>query len=261
MKRTPIQADLHRFPEEFHPLLADTPVFDSSCSKEARVCFLDRDGGLFLKSAPKGTLKAEAEMTQYFHRKGMGAEVLCCLSRERDWLLSRRIPGEDCTHSRYLSDPKRLCDTTAALLRQLHEQSFSDCPVLTRNETYLATAGQGYRAGIFDPGLFPHRWHFSSREEAWQTVQQHGQFLRPDALLHGDYCLPNIMLEDWRFTGFLDLGGAGAGDRHIDIFWGAWTLFFNLKTDAYFDRFLDAYGRDSIQPELLRTVAALEVFR
>ena len=54
--------------------------------------------------------------------------------------------------------------------------------------------------------------------------------------------------------------GAGVGDRHVDIFWGRWTLNFNLKTDAYCNRFLDAYGRENIEPELLRTVAACEVF-
>ena len=68
------------------------------------------------------------------------------------------------------------------------------------------------------------------------------------------------MLDNWRFSGLIDVGNGGVGDRHIDIFWGAWTLFFNLKTNAYYNRFLDAYGRDRVEPELLRTVAALESF-
>jgi kanamycin kinase len=68
------------------------------------------------------------------------------------------------------------------------------------------------------------------------------------------------MLNDWRFSGFIDLGQAGVGDRHIDLFWGAWTLWFNLKTDEYRERFYDAYGRDRVDPDLIRTVAAAEVF-
>ena len=68
------------------------------------------------------------------------------------------------------------------------------------------------------------------------------------------------MLDDWRFSGFIDLGNGGVGDRHIDLFWGIWSLGFNLKTDRYADRFLDAYGRDRVEPELLRIVAAYEVF-
>ena len=35
---------------------------------------------------------------------------------------------------------------------------------------------------------------------------------------------------------------------------------FNLKTNRYSDRFLDAYGRDAVNPELLRGIAAIETF-
>ena len=91
-------------------------------------------------------------------------------------------------------------------------------------------------------------------------MRENGENLHPEVLLHGDYCLPNIILNGWDFSGFIDLDCAGVGDRHIDLFWGVWTLFYNLKTNAYYDRFLDVYGRELIEPELLRTVAAFEVF-
>ncbi|MFQ9414901.1 MAG: phosphotransferase [Bifidobacterium pseudocatenulatum] len=47
-------------------------------------------------------------------------------------------------------------------------------------------------------------------------------------------------------SGFVDLDCAGVGDRHVDVYWALWTLWFNLHTDAYGDRLLDAYGRDLI---------------
>ena len=59
-----------------------------------------------------------------------GAEVLYYGSfNDSDLLLTRRISGEDCADLKYLSEPKRLCDTTAMLLRALHEIEGSDCPV------------------------------------------------------------------------------------------------------------------------------------
>ena len=81
-----------------------------------------------------------------------------------------------------------------------------------------------------------------------------------DALLHGDYYLLNIILDNWRFSGFIDLDHAGLSDRHIDVFWGAWTLWFILRTDAYHNRFLDAYGRNVIDGGKLAAIAAMECF-
>ena len=108
--------------------------------------------------------------------------------------------------------------------------------------------------------MFPDNWGFSSAEEAWRALEDGKQLFEQNTLLHGDYCLPNILLDDWRFSGFIDLGNGGVGDRHVDLFWGAWTLNFNLKTDEYRERFFDAYGRDKLDPDRLRVVAAAEVF-
>lgn len=259
MIRTPVQPDLSAFPAMFHPFFQDAAVFDSSCSPNARVWFLDKGPGFYLKTAHKGSLSKEAAMTRFFHEKGLAAQVVAYESLEADWMLTQRVPGEDCTHALYLADPVRLCDTTAQLLRMLHETDGTDCPV-HRTADYLATARQNYENHAYDLTLFPDNWGYASPEEAWQEVERNGKFLHSDTLLHGDYCLPNIMLDNWQFSGFIDLDTGGLGDRHVDLFWGIWSLQFNLKTDAYRERFLDAYGRDKVNEDVFRTVAACEVF-
>ena len=260
MKRVKIQPDMSEFPEVFRPLLAGTEIYDSSCSPEARVWFLNRDGGFYLKTAPKGTLAREAAMTAFFHSKGLGAEVLAYESGDADWLLTRRVPGEDCLDSMYLENPLRICDTTAELLRRLHETPIGDCPVMNRTAEYLETARRNFQAGKYDTGLFPDNWGYVSAEEAWRVLEEQGRYLKADTLLHGDYCFPNILLDNWNFSGFIDLGAGGVGDRHVDLFWGTWSLQFNLKTDQYRDRFLDVYGREKIEEDMFRVVAAAEVF-
>lgn len=259
MIRTLISPDFSDFPAVFHPFLQDAAAYDSSCSPNARVWFLDKGSGFYLKTAPKGTLLKEATMTRFFHEKGLAARVLAYESLEADWLLTQRVPGEDCINAMYLADPVRLCDTTAQLLRMLHETETTGCPV-HRTADYLATARKNYEQKAYDLTLFPDNWGYATPEQAWQEVQRNGQFLRSDTLLHGDYCLPNIMLNNWQFSGFIDLDAGGIGDRHIDLFWGVWSLQFNLKTDAYRDRFLDVYGRDKVNEDVFRTVAACEVF-
>ena len=260
MKRTQVFPDLNAFPVVFHPLLKGAPLYDSSCSPEARVTFIDRDGGYYLKKSSKGTLQNEAAMTSYFHGKGLGAEVLNYVSEDSDWLLTACVRGEDCTHPTYLGDPKRLCDTLAVLLRSLHECDTSSCPIPDHTERYFATAERNYRAGIFDPSYLPDEMRGMTADEAWRVATEAKVSFRADTLLHGDYCLPNVMLDDWSLSGFIDLGNGGVGDRHVDLFWGAWTLCFNLKTDRYRQRFFDAYGRECINPDLLLAIGACEAF-
>jgi kanamycin kinase len=198
-------------------------------------------------------------MTAYFNKKGLGAAVLEYASKDKDWLLTSRIKGEDCTYFQCLEDPKRLCDTIAELLRTLHEIDPLDCPV-QRTAEYFAGAERNYKAGIFDPSYSYKGDSFKTADEAWRVVESGKHLLCSDTLIHGDYCLPNIMLDNWNFSGFIDLGNGGRGDRHIDIFWGAWTLEFNLGTDKYRERFFDAYGRDRVDTDVLRIIGAAETF-
>ena len=247
-------------PEAFIPYAQQAAIYDSSCSNAARVWFLDKDSGFFLKRSPKGSLAKEVAMTSFFHSKGLGAEVLGYETGDFDWLLTRRVAGEDCTWSSYLDDPRRLCDTTAHLLRSLHEIETDGCPITNRTADYLVGAEKNYQAGIFSNEFLPQKWKQLSAREAWENGRQAGTQMKADTLLHGDYCLPNIMLDHWQFSGFIDLDGGGVGDRHIDLFWGIWSLEFNLKTDQYAQRFLDAYGREVIDTEMLAAIAFLETF-
>jgi len=260
MKLTPVTRDLDAYPSEFRTLLSGAKIYDSSCSPEAKVIFIEKDAGYFLKSAPKGKLERQANMTRYFHNKGLSSDVLSYISNDSDWLLMERVSGNDCTTEKYLKEPERLVDVLAEQLSLLHTTDFSACPVQNHTELYLASAKHNMQTGNYNKSNFPDSFGYKSAEEAWAVVEKQGHLLKCDTLLHGDYCLPNIMLDNWQFSGFIDLDGGGVGDRHVDIFWALWSMIYNLKTDKYRDRFLDAYGRSKVDEDMLRIVAAVEVF-
>lgn len=261
MKRTKIILDQSGFPNELKSIIENSDIYDSSCSRAAKVYFIDKDGGYYLKESAAKSLKREAEMTEYFGRIGLGAKVLKYISAEKDYLLTEKVQGEDLTYSGYLNEPKRLAELSGKLLRKLHETDHSDCPRQNALEETLEYTKEKYLKGEFDP-----RWHLpekfrpKSADEAWNFVEENKHLLKADTLIHGDYCLPNVMLDNWIFSGFIDVGDGGVSDRHFDLFWGAWTLEFNLKTDKYADIFFDAYGRELIDMRALKTVAMLGCF-
>ena len=262
MKRTKIEKLPFEVPDELAKFVTGATVYDSSCSPEARVYFIDKDGGYYLKKGGHCSLETEAAMTDYFHKKGLGPEVLFYRMCDGgvDLLLTSRVVGEDCTHAEYLANPKRLTDTIAKRLRALHEMDFSDCPLTWRTEQYIHTVERNYRTGNYDKSAFPDSFGYATPDDAYAVFKSGKDSLLGEVLIHGDYCLPNIILDSWRFSGFIDLGNSGVGDRHIDLFWGAWTLKYNLGTDDYRERFFDAYGRDKIIEEKLKIVAAAEAF-
>jgi aminoglycoside phosphotransferase len=60
-------------------------------------------------------------------------------------------------------------------------------------------------------------------------------------LIHGDFCMPNVLVADGKLSALIDVGGAGLGDPRDDLAAGVWTLQYNYGPGLARE-FLDAYG-------------------
>lgn len=167
MKKTLLNKIPNEIPQDILPFVSGADIYDSSCSPEAKVYFIDKGKGYYLKYSGKGMLEKESRMTEYFYTKGFGAEVLDYISNESDWLLTSAVAGEDCADRRYLEEPKRLCDTIAQELRKLHETDYSGCPIPDRTAEYLAGAERNYDTGNYDKSQFPDSFGYCSAAEVF----------------------------------------------------------------------------------------------
>ena len=69
-----------------------------------------------------------------------------------------------------------------------------------------------------------------------------GRRLPGHVLVHGDFCLPNVLVDaEGGLSGLIDLGLAGLGDPLDDLAAGVWTLQYNYGA-GHAREFLDAYG-------------------
>lgn len=253
MKKQLVTLDIDSFPKEIQPFLQNAKVYDSSCHSFASVYYLD--SGFYLKTDEKGYLEREARQTQYFFAKGLGVEQILYLSEDRDYMVTRAAIGEDATHA--LEDPDMLCDVMAKTLLALHRQPTEGAAVSVRMRRYLNCV-ETLKDRNFDPAVVMDRFSIRSKEEAVQIIEENKERLRLDTLIHGDACLPNVILDHGKFRCFIDFNLSGLGDKHVDLYWMIWSLEHNLKSEKYVDYFLDAYGRSNFDYDMLRVVAAFE---
>lgn len=260
MKKRLLLSNEELFPRAFKHLLIGADIYDSSSSPAARVYYIDKDQGYFLKKAAKGNLEKEVALTRYFASKGLAQEVIDYVSDEQDWLLTAKVEGDDASSAQYLANPKKLCQTLAEAMRQLHTLEVDENLVGNWTQEYLKAVEAGYQADNFDSHYLLSHQKKTDRLAAYEKVQEYAPYLEANTLIHGDFCLPNIILKNWQFQAMIDWDSAGLGDKHIDLFWVVWSLAYNLQTNRYQDYFLDCYGRDSINLELLEAIAYFEVF-
>lgn len=219
MKKAEIKININDFPREIHYIFKNASIYDSSSHPTMTVLYSSNE--YYIKIAEKDSLENEVKMARLFERNGIGVEVVSYISDIKDYMVTRPAKGYDCTH--YLDNPERLCEAIAEAMKYLHGRPIADIPVSSCMEMYGDLS-----------------------------------FIKQDTFIHGDFCLPNLILNDWKLDAFIDVGFAGIGDRHIDIYWVLWSLNHNLKTDKYTDYFLDLYGKGNYDKDILKKVAEIE---
>lgn len=255
-KREKIDITSLSLPDEVRKWAIDAPVYESSGHSGAKTVYIDCDGGAYLKIAACGSLYNASQMQTYFSNIYMSSSVIFYLSADKDYMITEAIKGEDGISEKYLAEPERLCEVFGRSLRRLHETDLSNCPVRDKMSDLisLAETASFYQEHLDDIADYIGT---AKAEKIAEEIKEGRLILKNDVLIHGDYCLPNIMLDNWVFKGFVDVADGGVGDRHYDLAWGLWTLNWNLKSPKYGRLFLDAYGRDKIDKDRLRICGLL----
>jgi aminoglycoside phosphotransferase len=69
-------------------------------------------------------------------------------------------------------------------------------------------------------------------------------------LIHGDYCLPNLLVNNGELSAVVDVGLTGLGNPETDLAAGLWTLQYNYGK-GFARTFLAAYGWPPMSDEAI----------
>jgi len=140
-----------------------------------------------------------------------------------EWMVTAALPGLSAVDPRWIADAATAVRAVGEGLRALHDAlPVAECPFDWRVPARIANAaGRGIRV--------------------------------PDALrepppvdrlvvCHGDACCPNTLIgDDGRFSGHVDLGALGVGDRWADIAVASMSTAWNYG-EGWEDALIEAYG-------------------
>ena len=178
-----------------------------------------------------------------------------------EWLMMTALPGSDGTDPEHRRDVDALGRVLGAGLRTFHDSVPVDgCPFDARTETDVQRARARVEAGRVDPSDFEVVYQGLSASEL------HGLLVAsipPDTddlvVLHGDYCVPNVILERGAITGHVDVGRAGVGDRHRDLGIACRSIAHNFGGGSV-GPFVEAYGFEPLDLARLDFFVMLDEF-
>ena len=167
------------------------------------------------------TVDRQVQMMQWLEGKIPVPKVIAYeVEDEKSYLLMSKLSRVMSCDTYYLEHPQELLNALASGLKMLWEVDVTDCPVVRDVDVVLKEARERVEKDLVDvedaePTTFGDGG-FENPEQLLEWLENHRPAFEP-VLSHGDYCLPNVFLENGQIKGFIDLGRAGVGDKWNDI--------------------------------------------
>lgn len=223
-----------RIPESIKQYLGNRPFQVDSVGQSDSTVIIFEDMALKIEKQCEES-DNERSMMEWLSGKLPVPKVLCADTVDGiNYLLMSRLPGKMSCDEVYMERGDELVTGLAEGLKMLWSVDISECPYQSNLDNKLRLAAYNVEHGLVDvDNVEP------------ETFGEHG-FKNPEHLLewliankpqeepvlsHGDFCLPNIFLENGRVSGFLDLGRCGTADQWQDIALCYRSLSYNLRGD------------------------------
>ena len=243
------------WPSNIKSLIENKPFTVDDIGMSGNQVLLFEDMVLKIEDSSKAVVE-QVQMMQWLEDKLPVPKVLAYEEANgKSYLLMSKIGGQMSCDTYYLEHPQILLEGLACGLKMLWDVDITDCPCTRNLDVELKEARRRVQNGLVDmdnvePTTF-REGGFESPNHLLEWLENNRPTVEP-VLSHGDYCLPNIFLENGQIKGFIDLGNAGIGDKWNDIA----LCYRSLKHN-----FNGTYGGkvyEEVNPDLLFEILGIE---
>ena len=228
-----MEMNIDEFPEQIKKFIIGKEYTTNNIGMSGSFILLFDD--LVLKIEKIGLFsKQECEMLKWLQGKLPVPKIISIVQKdEYNYLLMSKIKGEMTCSEELLKTPEKIIPLVAEALRMMWSVDISGCPVNNSVDSMLESAKNRILNNEVD---FP--------EEGVTTLDKTRTFHNPNELYeylelnkptheelvfsHGDFCMPNIMIENNDISGFVDLGRSGISNKWNDIALFTRSLEYNV---------------------------------
>ena len=206
---------------------------------------------LFLKiEARPSTLEQEVSRLHWLEQKLCVPHVIELASDEtHDFLLLTALPGRDATEDLPGLSFRNRVELVAIGLRQIHGIAIASCPFDRSLDAELRLARLRVDQGLVREEDLEEHQRGRSIRAILDSLEEQRPSNETAVFTHGDYSLPNIMVDQGRASGFLDWRDCGVGDPYRDLPIVAKSIAKNWG-EEWVDLFYECFGlQDGVDQE------------
>ena len=194
------------------------------------------------KKWPRRELLEEKRVLEWLSGKlSVATVVFFDEDDSNDYLLISGIPGVDAANLVGGIEDTRLVTLLAEGLRMIHGVPIDNCPFDRSLDRMIEIAGFNVEHKLVDEDDFADIRRGKTAEELYKELIRLRPVNEDLVFTHGDYCLPNIMINQQKIAGFIDLHRAGIADRYKDIALAIRSTRSNMGA-GYEKTFFKEYG-------------------
>lgn len=161
----------------------------------------------------------------------------------KQYMILSAIQGKNTLELINKSNKELLVKNLAKGLREIHSIDITNCNIIQTVDVKLREGKNNVDKNIVDIDCSEEtsilKINPKNMIEKLNDMKPKNEEL---VLVHGDYCLPNIMQNYGKISGFIDWSRGGIGDRYQDIGIACRSIRTNFKDNYYVKLFLKEYG-------------------
>jgi aminoglycoside phosphotransferase len=211
-------------------------------------------------------LDQEAERLRWMRDRGLFVPEVCEYGRVEgfEYLVLDEIPGVNASDPKWANRPLEVAIAIGKGLARLHRTNVDQCPFDHRVAWQIHAASVRVAAGRVDEHELDEcrlgRRPSELLGELLSTIPSDEDLV----LVHGDFCLPNIILRESpsgevEVAGLIDCGRAGVADRYQDLALAMRSIDGNIGCE-WVAPFLRAYGLADVREDKVAFFTLLDEF-